>query len=146
MPAENPFAAAHDLLRDHEPNTVLFDNWDNGPQDWATSAFHSALAGTIPPELFATSETTPLLRWPDPNVPAVSLLTAMMQPPTHRAKACTRCSIRLRSMNAVYRLWMPGGQSAVEFQFCPLCRSLFNDIYRDAEAGLGPDHRLLVWR
>jgi hypothetical protein len=142
----NPFTAAHDLLRDHEANTVLFDNLDNGPDEWANRAFHAALAGHIPEHLFETSKTTPLLRWSDPDTPAVALLDALFDPPNHRAHHCDRCAVGLRHQTRVYRLWMPGGQSAVEFQFCPRCHDLLNDIYRDADAGLGPDHRLLVWR
>lgn len=141
----NPFTAARDLLPGHAPNSVLYDNWDNGPRDWATNAYYAGCAGPVPDHLLETSPTTPLLCWTD-DAPAVSLVAALVHAPNHRAATCARCDVGLRFQTRVYRLWMPGGQSAVEFQFCPRCHHLLNDIYRDAEAGLGPDHRLLVWR
>lgn len=136
----NPFTAAHDLLRSHESNTALYANADDGPDEWATRAFHAALGGPVLSDLLATSPATPLLRWSETDVPAVSLLGAMVHPPTHRAKHCDRCSQRMMRGLPVYRLWMPGGQSAVEFQFCPHCHAVLNDVYRDGDA------RLLVWR
>ncbi len=116
---------------------------DNGPDDWAARAFRAALAGHSPTHLFGTSKTTPLLRCPT-DTPAVALLDALF---TRRntAHSTATAAPSAAPMVASYRLWMPGGQSAVEFQFCPRCHHLLNDIYRDAEAGwAGPP--ALVWR
>lgn len=135
MNNDNPFTAAADMLRSREPNTVLCDD---GPAGWAHRAFHAALAGPVPAELVETNPNTPLLRWPDNDVPAMGLLDAMLSAPTHRAKACDRCGKTLPK-GRVCRLWVPGGQSAVEFQFCPLCHDVLNDVYRHG------DDRLLVW-
>lgn len=136
---DNPFTTASDLIPKHEPNTIVFDECDDGPSDWSHTAFLAALGGPVPDELLETNPNTPLLRWSDGDVPAVGLLDALINPPTHRAKTCDRCGHPLSRGLHVNRLWVPGGQSAVELQFCPLCHDVLNDVYRNG------GERLLVW-
>ena len=139
MNDDNPFTGAHELARAHAANSIIYDGGDDGPEDWAHRAVLSALGGPVPDELLDTNVNTPLLRWSDLDVPAVGLLDAMLSPPTHRAKTCDRCSSRLGRGDTVHRLWVPCGQSAVEFQFCHWCHEVLNDVYRQGS------ERVLVW-
>lgn len=138
MNPTNPFTAA-DLASAHETNTLIFNESDDGPGDWAHRAVQTALSAPVPDELLDTNVNTPLLRWADRDVPAVGLLDAMLNPPRHRAKTCDRCSNRLGRGVAVHRMWVPCGQSAVELQFCWHCHNVLNDVYRQ-----GSEH-VLVW-
>ncbi|MDE0775920.1 MAG: hypothetical protein OSB43_06590 [Nocardioides sp.] len=135
-----PLTDASDLLRTYEPNCRLFEDADDGPAGWAHHAFHAALGGAVPSELLQGNPSTPLLRWPNQDAPAMPLLGAMLSPPNHRASKCNRCSGKLYP-KTLHRLWVPGGQSAVELQVCGFCYDVLNDVYRT-----GDDDALLVWR
>lgn len=130
--------AAHDLLSAYSANTALLHDADDGPAGWAHDAFRAAPAAV--PD--GGRPDTPMLRWSNPDVPALPLLEAMLNPPAHRSASCDRCAKPHPHGHAVHRLWLPGGQTAVELQVCPMCRSVLDAVYRSGS----DDGPLLVWR
>ncbi|WP_299052161.1 hypothetical protein [uncultured Nocardioides sp.] len=112
---------------------------------WADATIFIALGAPVATELLTYDATTPLLRWADPDVPAVTILDALFDPPNHKAKACDRCGCSMRGLR-VHRLWVPCDQSAVEVQTCGLCHDTLNDVFRAAPDAGGPAGRVLVWR
>ena len=112
-----------------EPN-----NWALTADERTEDAVLRAFGGCVSPDV---EPGTPLLRWGNPDQPAVSLLDALVTGTKHAASHCDRCAARLSGKRN--RLWVPSGQSVVELQMCGLCRNVLNDVCRQG------DDRLLVW-
>lgn len=133
MNTPNGFDTASDLLRPYESNSALL----NDDEDWARKAFFAAPASV--PE--GGDPDTPMLRWVNPDVPAVPLLAALLSPVSHRPTQCARCERALPRGLREFALWLVGGQTAVEVHVCPLCHDILNDLYRT-----GDGQPLLAWR
>lgn len=76
-----------------------------------------ALGAPLPPELAAD---TPLLRWANTDLPAMPLLDARLDPPTHRHLRCDRCGNSGKD-RAYSELWVPAGRSVVVVACCSTC-------------------------
>jgi hypothetical protein len=85
---------------------------------------------------------TPVLQYPNPDVPAVPLVELRIAGVSHRVTHCDRCEQKLPAGCPSYSLLVPMGGAVVLFTTCPLCHHVLDDCYSPLVWGLEPteDH------
>lgn len=91
-------------------------NWIANNDDRLSAAVERGLGGTVAPDVPAA---TPLLRFANVELPAMSLLDAVLDPPQLANRRCDRCP---RRFTVTGLLWVPCGDSVVEVAVCWKCR------------------------